>query len=71
MTTVDWVKADATRLRGVPGAKPEGFCFWIFRILGATPDDEFTDLFPGSGAIGRSWEKFSRQQTLSALGSEP
>lgn len=46
------------------GAKPEGFCFWLFRCLGALPGDELVDLFPGSGAVGRAWEKYQRQMRL-------
>ena len=64
LTPVDWVKADATRMRGVAGAKPEAFCFWIFRILGTSRDDEFVDLFPGSGAVTQAWAKFRGQQVL-------
>jgi len=46
------------------GKKPEGFCFWLFRCLGALPGDELVDLFPGSGAVGRAWDKYQRQTTL-------
>jgi hypothetical protein len=45
----------------VLGQKPESFCFWVFKLLGALPGDEFTDIFPGSGAVGRAWEKFANQ----------
>ena len=44
--------------RGFPGAKPDGFCFWIFEGLNLEPDDEFTDVFPGSGAVGHAWTKW-------------
>ncbi len=33
----------------VTGAKPAVFCRWVFDLLGAEPQDEFTDLFAGSG----------------------
>ncbi len=46
------------------GAKPEAFSFWMFDLLGADPDDEFTDLFPGSGAVGEAWEKWRSQRPL-------
>jgi len=46
------------------GGKPEEYCFWLFRCLGALPDDELVDLFPGSGAVGRAWDKYQRQTTL-------
>ncbi len=61
-TCRDWVSASITLQRGVSGAKPEAFCLWLFELLGMTPEDEMVDLFPGSGAVTRAWEKW-RQQT--------
>jgi hypothetical protein len=55
-TVRDFVSAGITLRRGIVGAKPEIFCFWIFEILGLAPDDELVDLFPGSGAVSRAWE---------------
>ena len=49
-------------MRGFPGAKPERFCFWVFEGLNLLPDDDFCDLFPGSGAVGRAWEKWRAAQ---------
>lgn len=46
------------------GQKPEPFCFWLFRCLGALPGDDLVDLFPGSGAVGRAWDKYQRQMPL-------
>lgn len=43
------------------GEKPGEFCFWLFALLGMTRDDEFVDLFPGSGAVSRAWESFCRR----------
>ena len=48
----------------VTGAKPPRFCSWIFECLGAGPDDELIDLFPGSGAVTREWEAFQAQGSL-------
>ncbi|HKE51284.1 MAG TPA: hypothetical protein VKE25_07220 [Actinomycetes bacterium] len=39
----------------VIGEKPEGFTHWVFDAAGLRPEDDLTDLFPGSGAIGRAW----------------
>ena len=64
----DWVSANATRQRGVVGAKPDEFCFWIFRLLGARVGDEFADLYPGSGAVSRAWEAYCRQLSLPLSG---
>jgi hypothetical protein len=60
-TCRDWVSAPITLQRGVSGAKPEAFCFWLFEVLGMTRHDEFHDLFPGSGAVTRAWQKWSGQ----------
>jgi hypothetical protein len=49
---------------GCAGAKPEKFAVWVFLMLGLQPDDEFMDLFPGSGAIGRAWEMYRRQARM-------
>jgi len=40
----------------VVGAKPEAFCHWVFAHAGLNVSDDFTDLFPGSGAVGRAWD---------------
>lgn len=44
-TERDWVSANITMQRGMVGAKPEQFCFWLFRVFGLSPDDEFVDLY--------------------------
>lgn len=48
---------DASR---VVGAKPAAFARWMFDLLGALPDDDFTDLYPGSGGILRAWQLYSK-----------
>lgn len=63
-TRRDWVSASVTFGRGVPGAKPERFCFWIFELLNVKPGDEFVDLFPGSGAVTEALDKWMRQCVL-------
>lgn len=52
----DWVECSITLRRGLTGAKPEKVCHWAFEMLGARPDDELADLFPGTGAVTRAWE---------------
>ena len=42
------------------GRKPLGFCMWLFKLLGAAPEDDFTDLFPGTGVVARCWGQFRR-----------
>lgn len=58
-TIRDWIKHNITLKQGVIGAKPYEFCFWIFRILGARGDeDEFFDLFPGTGIVTKAWNNW-------------
>ena len=52
----DWIAESITLRRGFTGAKPEAVCRWLFECMGAHPDDEFHDLFPGSGAVSRAWD---------------
>ncbi len=51
------------RFRAFPGAligmKPPAFAEWMFRQLGASRGDRLDDLFPGSGAIGRAWARYT------------
>lgn len=48
----------------VTGSKPPAFCRWLFAWLGAEPQDQFTDLFPGSRAVSDAWDAFSAQGVL-------
>lgn len=48
----------------VTGSKPPAFSRWLFAWLGALPDDEFTDLFPGSRAVSDEWARFSTQMAF-------
>lgn len=42
----------------VIGAKPAGFCRWIFELLDAQPGDTLVDVFPGSGGVARAWDAY-------------
>ncbi len=50
-TVRDFVSANITLRKGLVGAKPEAFCWWLFDLLGMEPGDEFDDLFPGTGVV--------------------
>jgi hypothetical protein len=50
----------------VIGEKPEGFAHWLFDAAGLRPTDDLTDLFPGSGAIGRAWSTWCDRLVLDA-----
>lgn len=43
---------------GFFGSKPPEFCGWLFDCLGAEPEDEFHDLFYGSGAVTKAWKQW-------------
>jgi hypothetical protein len=51
-----------TLKRGLTGAKPEAFCVWLFTLLGLELDDTFEDLFYGSGAVTRAYQKWKSQK---------
>jgi hypothetical protein len=54
----DCVREGITLRRGFVGAKPERVTRWALQACGVEPDDEFDDMFPGSGAITRAWEQW-------------
>jgi hypothetical protein len=58
-TVRDWVAANITLKKGLTGAKPLAFCFWLFEVLGMEEGDELHDLFPGTYAITTAWKDFS------------
>ena len=60
----DWIAEPVTLRRGLVGAKPERVCWWAFDVLGAEPDDELRDLFPGTGAVTRAWQSWCAQRPL-------
>lgn len=57
-TIRDWYSENITLQRGLSGAKPEGFCFWIFALLGLELEDTFEDRFPGTGAVTKAYRKW-------------
>ena len=70
-TVRDWIEAPAvsepiTMMRGFTGAKPAAVCRWIFDWLNMQPDDEFVDMFPGSGAVTNAYRGW-----LEAHGAQP
>jgi hypothetical protein len=65
----DWVSEPITMKRGLTGVKPEAVCHWAFEMLGARPDDELIDLFPGTGAVTRAWVTWQGKFALPEEGS--
>ena len=62
-TARDWFAESITLRRGLTGAKPRGFCRWVFGLLGARPGDTLDDLFPGSGAVGAAWAEWAGEKS--------
>ena len=56
-TTRDWLAESITLRRGLTGAKPDAFAFWIFDLLGLDSTDSLADIFPGTGAITAAWQR--------------
>lgn len=69
---LDWIRVETEAFQWRPrpegyviGRKPEAFCRWLFRWLGAEPgEDELVDLFPGSGAVREAWDVWNAQPEL-------
>lgn len=51
----DWIQESITLKRGLTSTKPEKVCHWAFEMVGARPEDELADLFPGTGAVTKAW----------------
>ena len=60
-----------TMKRGLTGAKPEAFCMWLFALLGLELEDEFDDLFYGSGAVSNAYTKWRAWQSVKQSTLEP
>jgi hypothetical protein len=60
-TVKDHVSASITLQRGLVGAKPETFSFWLFGLLGMEAGDELADLFPGTGGVTAAWQRWQKQ----------
>lgn len=66
-TERDWVSESITLRRGLSGAKPRRFCFWVFEMLGMSSIDALVDLYPGSGAVGYAhsqWREWKEKQAI-------
>lgn len=63
-TVRDWVSANITLKKGLTGAKPQAFSFWVFEILGMVAEDTIVDLFPGTNAVRDAWKLWRREKIL-------
>lgn len=62
----DWIECPITLRRGLTGAKPEAVCHWAFEMVGARPEDDLADLFPGTGAVTEAWRTWRLKFALPA-----
>jgi hypothetical protein len=60
----DWLMCGNMQGTGFHGGKPLSFCRWVFTCMGADRDDDFEDLFHGSGAVKVAWEHYRTHLTL-------
>ena len=75
-TIRDWVSANITLKKGLCGAKPEGFCFWLIDLLGLELEDTFEDRFPGTGAVTTAYLKWrdlslNKAKSINTMELEP
>jgi hypothetical protein len=64
LTVSDFHICRITLERGLTGAKPESFVWWLLAALNVRADDEFVDLFPGSGAVTTALARWRAQSSL-------
>jgi hypothetical protein len=64
LTMRDWIQESITLRKGLTGVKPEAVCHWAFELVGARPDDELVDLFPGTGAVSKAWRTWQGKFVL-------
>jgi hypothetical protein len=67
-TVRDWLAESITLRKGLSGAKPKEFCYWLFDVLNIEPGDELQDIFPGTGIVGQC---FAEYVAGSALDNSP
>lgn len=61
----DWFSAGIVLNGGsFAGAKPRELCWWAFECLGADPEDDLADLYPGTGAVAEAWSSWRSQLPL-------
>lgn len=63
----DWVAQSIQLKKGLCGAKPLEFCYWLFDAANLRPGDDLHDLFPGSGQVAIAWQGYvSQYETLAS-----
>ena len=67
-TVRDWLAESITLRKGLCGAKPKEFCYWLFDVLNVKDGDTVDDLYPGTGILSECLRDYV---TLSALSQTP
>jgi hypothetical protein len=64
-TIKDWIgaRANITLRKGIVGAKPENFVFWLYEVWNACEGDAFDEFYPGTGVMGKCWERFMAERS--------
>lgn len=52
-TVRDWTSCNITLKKGLVGAKPEAFCYWLLDVLNFQEGDTLDDVYPGTGIVGQ------------------
>jgi hypothetical protein len=60
----DWFQGNATRKKGLPGAKSLEFNTWILQLLNYQKGDELDDIFPGTGGMAEAIKKLEEDDEL-------
>jgi hypothetical protein len=60
VTVRDWIAEPITLQKGLAGAKPITFCYWLFELLNIQSGDTLDDLFPGTRAVSVAFEQWTR-----------
>ena len=60
-TVRDWLAENITLQKGLTGAKPKEFCYWMFDMLNVQAGDTLADLYPGTGIVGRCFEEYTAE----------
>jgi hypothetical protein len=68
VTQRDWCSVPITLKKGLVGAKPGPFCYWLFSVLGMQKGDTLIDVFPGSGAVSRAWKRYQTSGQIELFG---
>jgi hypothetical protein len=67
-----FVAVGSRQVGEVTGQKPAAFCEWVIRCLGADlSEDSMDDLFPGTGVMAETWQRFCSQPPLFIPGRTP